>query len=172
MREEARLNVAGNGNQSESDSDLEDGRNQTDYQPDSRASSRLGNYGGAGGDEVYQTLLSPSHTGSNNNKNVNDIPPHDSLDRGRRSLRGNGDKSFGLVHSAVAGVKQEEMNDGRSPPRLRSVGPHVNTVGESSTENRGQQSAPGHRRRSSSLSSWSSSSTLPISKKERIRDLG
>lgn len=173
MRRDARLDVADNPNETDTDSDFEDGRNQTDIQPDSLASSRLGNYGGAGRDGVYQALLSGADAGSNNNININVVPPHDSLDRGRRSLRGSGDNSSGLVHAAVAGVKQEEINGGRISPRLRSAGPHVNTpAGESSTEKRGQQGASGHRRRSSSLSSWSSASSLPKSKKERLRDLG
>ncbi|KAK2754655.1 Triose-phosphate Transporter [Arachnomyces sp. PD_36] len=174
MRRDARLDVADNANQTDTDSDMEDAQ-RLDSQPDSRASSRLGNYGGSGRDGVYQALLSPSNAEPDNNKiNINVIPPHDSLDRGRRSLRGKGDNSFGMVPAAVAGVKQEEMNDGRSSPRLRSVGPNASgtPVAESSTENRGQQGASGHRRRSSSMESWSSTASLPRSKKERIRDLG
>lgn len=176
MRRDARLDVADNTNQTDTDSDFEDGQNRIDPEPDSRASSRLGNFISAARDGgVYQALLSPADAEPDNSKiNINVIPPHDSLDRGRRSLRGKGDNSFGMVPAAVAGVKQEEINDGRSSPRLRSVGPNVNPtpVAESSAENRGEQGASGHRRRSSSLGSWSSTSSLPKSKKERIRDLG
>lgn len=163
MRRDARLDAAGNANQTDTDSDFEDSQNPTD----------LENYGGSGRDEAYQGLLWGPDTGPRNDIDINVIPPHDSLDRGRRSIHENGDNSFELVNTAVAGVKQDETHDTRRSPLLRSVGPHINNpAGQSSTDTRGEQGPSGHRRRSSSLSSWSSSSSLPKSKKERLKDLG